>query len=158
LEIQLVVESSGEALNRICSILATISDSPIQIILDKLTIVIPIGIEIDDIEDLNYTPRIPLEPTSYSDLDWRRLQDVLLRKSHSRSGISEFPIARQISFDFQYPNTPWHYPEFSVDNIEAHRWNCEAFVSDLVEREFPKLNQKRDGFKFEHRALEENWP
>ena len=45
-----------------------------------------------------------------------------------------------------------------MDNIEAHRGDCEAFVSDLVEREFSKLNQKRDGFKFEYRALEGNWP
>jgi len=64
-----------------------------------------------------------------------------------------------IRFSVRYPNTPWHYPEFSVDYIEAH-WDCEAFVSDLVERqrEFSKLNQKHDGFKFEYRALEENWP
>ena len=120
----------------------------ILIILAKLTIFIPIGIEMDDDsseEDLNHdtnpVPRIPLVPTSYSDLEWQRLVNVLLR-----TGMSESPIARHILFDFRYPAGPLPVLYFNLisEDVKDHRSNCE---SALVKRRFSKLSRKSDLFE-----------
>lgn len=151
LEIPLIVEV--ESLSSVCTVLATISNSPIT--LGILTIPIHLGGEEDGLygeeseDDTGYVPRIPLKN---SGLKWGSFVDVLLRTSPSRSGISEFnPIARHILFDFWYPGSR---DNSTQKDREKHRFDWEKSISALVKKEFSKLNQGGDTFKFEHKSQE----
>jgi hypothetical protein len=171
LEIPLIVrvEILNDSLRSVCSVLATIFNSSIT--LEMLIISIHLGGEVDDLDgedteddddseeieddddseetedDTGYVPRSPLK---YSGLKWRRLVNVLLGTSRSRSGISEpNPIARHILFDFWYPSP--HY-ELTQECREKHRFDWEKSISALVKKEFSKLVRGGDTFKFEYNS------
>ena len=165
LEIPLIVEVLDESLCSVCSVLATISNSPIT--LEMLIITIHLGGEEDDEDgeetetgddceefeddDTGYVPRISLE---YSGLKWRRLVNLLLGVSRSKSSISEFnPIARHILFEFWYPG-PYHF--VSQERKERHIFNWERSISALVKKEFSKLSRGGDKFKFEYNSRKNN--
>ena len=167
LEIPLIVDILGDSLRSVCSVLATIFNSSIT--LEMLIISIQLDGEVDGVDgeeteddddneeteddddteetedDTGYVPRILLK---YSGLKWRRLVNVLLGTSRSRSGISEpNPIARHILFDFWYPGPDY---ELTQECREKHRFNWEKSISALVKKEFSKLVRGGDAFKFEY--------
>jgi len=153
LEIPLIMRS-------VCSVLATIFNSPIT--LDMLTIPILLHGEEDDLDDeetedddnseeeaeddTGYVPRHLLK---YTGIKWRRLLNVLLRTSRSRSEFN--PIARHILFNFYYPGPK---DNSTQEYREKHRLNWEKSISALVKKAFVKLNRGDDTFKFEYTSRE----